>query len=124
MFVYAVGDHGGGLSSSDILTGRDMNTWPVLPNIKVSTAQRYWERLEKQAGRLAVITGELNTEFTGCYTTETLIKKANRFSESRLVDAEFASIFAWGAAEHRYPADALIEAWRDTLFSHFHDILP
>ena len=124
MFVYGVGDHGGGPSRRDILRGRDMNTWPVFPNITLSTACAFYERLEKQAGQLTVITGELNTEFTGCYTTETLIKKANRFSESRLVDAELASSFAWGVAGHRYPADALVEAWRDTLFSHFHDILP
>ena len=124
MFVYGVGDHGGGPSRRDILRGRDMNTWPIFPNIKLSTARAFYEQLEKQAGQLAVITGELNTEFTGCYTTETLIKKANRFSENRIVDAELASIFAWSAAGLRYPADALVEAWRDTLFSHFHDILP
>ena len=71
-----------------------------------------------------MLTGELNTEFTGCYTTETLIKKANRFSENRLVDAELASSLAWSAAGHRYPADDFVAAWCDTLFSHFHDILP
>ena len=69
MFVYGVGDHGGGPSRRDILRRRDMNTWPVFPNIKLSTARTFYERLEKQAGKLPVLTGELNTEFTGCYTT-------------------------------------------------------
>ena len=27
----------------------------------------FYERLEKQADKLPVLTGELNTEFTGCY---------------------------------------------------------
>jgi len=124
MFVYGVGDHGGGPSRRDILRGLDMNNWPIFPAIKFSTARAFYQQLEKQAGQLPVLTGELNTEFTGCYTTETLIKKANRFSENRLVDAELAGSLAWCVDGHRYPADAFLEAWRDTLFSHFHDILP
>lgn len=124
MFVYGVGDHGGGPTRRDILRARDMNTWPVFPSIQFSTARAFYERLEQQASQVPVLRGELNTEFTGCYTTETLIKKANRFAENRLVDAELASVFAWGAAGQRYPADAFVEAWRDTLFSQFHDILP
>ncbi len=124
MFVYGVGDHGGGPTRRDILSGIDMDSWPIFPSIQFSTARAFYERLEKQAEKLPVITGELNTEFTGCYTTETLIKKANRFAENRLVDAELASTLAWAAAGHRYPSEAFVEAWRDTLFSHFHDILP
>ena len=50
MFLYGVGDHGGGPSRRDILRSRDMNTWPIFPNIKLSTARTFYERLEKQAG--------------------------------------------------------------------------
>jgi alpha-mannosidase len=124
MFVYGVGDHGGGPTRRDLLRARDMNTWPVFPSIQFSTARVFYERLEQQAGGLPVVRGELNTTFTGCYTTATLIKKANRFAENRLVDAELASVLAWGVTGQRYPAAAFVEAWRDTLFSHFHDILP
>ena len=124
MFVFGVGDHGGGPTRRDILRALDMDTWPVFPNVKFSTARTFYELLEQQSGRLPVLTGELNTEFTGCYTTQTLIKKDNRFAENRLVDAEAACAISAVLTGHAYPAEAFREGWRDTLFSHFHDILP
>jgi alpha-mannosidase len=124
MFVYGVGDHGGGPTRRDILMAREMDSWPIFPAVKFSAARKFYDKLAQSGESLPVITGELNTEFTGCYTTQTLIKKSNRFAENRLVDAELASTLAWLAGGVQYPQAALIEAWRDTLFSHFHDILP
>ncbi len=124
MFVYGVGDHGGGPTKRDIELALEMDTWPVFPRMRFSTAKKFFERLEKQSDKLPVIRGELNTEFTGCYTSQSLIKKANRLSENRLVDAEFAAVLAMKLDGKPYPAERLLEAWRHTLFSHFHDILP
>ncbi len=124
LFVYGVGDHGGGPTRRDIRRALDMDAWPVFPRFRFSTARAFYDALETAGARLPVVRGELNTEFTGCYTTQSLIKKANRFAESRLIDAEAAAAVAHAAAGHAYPAEALAEAWRDTLFSHFHDILP
>ena len=73
---------------------------------------------------LPVLDCELNFEFTGCYTTQTLIKKANRYGEKKLADAETAAALAWARGACDYPADALVDGWRKVLFSHFHDILP
>jgi alpha-mannosidase len=80
--------------------------------------------IEPQARQVPEIRRELNYEFAGCYTTQSLIKKANRLGENRLADAEAAAALAWGALGLAYPARQLEEGWRDTLFSHFHDILP
>jgi alpha-mannosidase len=124
LIVYGVGDHGGGPTRRDLLAGADMATWPVFPEIRFSTTREYFERLEKEGAGLPVVRTELNTEFTGCYTTQTLIKRANRYAENRLVDAELASAIAWKALGREYPAAKFEAAWRDTLFSHFHDILP
>jgi alpha-mannosidase len=124
MFVYGVGDHGGGPTRRDILMAREMDSWPIFPAVKFSAARAFYDRLAAAGANLPVITGELNTELTGCYTTQTLIKKANRFAENRLADAELASTLAWLAGGVQYPQAPLAEAWRDTLFSHFHDILP
>ena len=124
MFVYGVGDHGGGPTRRDILRAIDMNRWPIFPTLAFSTTRTFYERLEKQAEKLPVLRGEFNTEFTGCYTTQTLIKKANRFAENRLADAELAGTLALLVDRQPYPADLFLEAWRDTLFSQFHDILP
>ena len=124
MFVFGVGDHGGGPTRRDILRGLDMATWPIFPTVKFSTTLAFYRALEKEGKNVPVITGELNTEFAGCYTTQSLIKKANRFAENRLIDAEVAAALAWLTGGAKYPAEAFGEGWRDTLFSHFHDILP
>ncbi len=124
MFVYGVGDHGGGPTRRDILRAMDMAAWPVFPAVQFSTARAFFQQLEKQGDKLPVIHGELNTEFTGCYTTQTLIKKANRLAENRLLDVELAGTLAYLVDSQGYPDAALLQAWRDTLFSQFHDILP
>ncbi|HOX05447.1 MAG TPA: glycoside hydrolase family 38 C-terminal domain-containing protein [Planctomycetota bacterium] len=124
MFVYGVGDHGGGPTRRDILRGLDMADWPVFPKVEFSTARAFYQRLEAQGAKLPTLDTELNTEFAGCYTTQTLIKKDNRFAECKLADAEAAAALAWAALGRDYPGAAFTEGWRDTLFSHFHDILP
>jgi len=124
IFVYGVGDHGGGPTRRDIERGIDLGSWPIFPTIHFSTARAFFDKLAAQAGKLATLDCELNTEFAGCYTSQSLIKKANRFAENRLGDAEAAAAFAWGAGCLDYPRDSFTGAWRDTLFSHFHDILP
>ncbi len=125
LYVYGVGDHGGGPTRRDILRGYDMNTWPIYPTFKFATLKSFLERLEAEGGAtLPTLDCELNFEFTGCYTTQTLVKKANRLAEARLQDAEFAATAAWGALGLEYRNCKFIEGWRDTLFSHFHDILP
>ena len=124
MFVYGVGDHGGGPTRRDLMQRADMDGWPVFPRIRHSTAREFYERLEQEGAELPVLDCELNFEFSGCYTTQTLIKKANRYAEKKLVDAEVASALSWVCGANGYPGAALEEGWRDTLFSHFHDILP
>ena len=124
MFVYGVGDHGGGPTRRDIIRALDMDAWPIFPSVKFSTARAFYETLEQQSERLPTLDCELNTEFTGCYTSQSLIKRDNRHAENRLLDAEAAAALAWTIAGERYPTDALREAWCDTLFCHFHDILP
>ncbi|MCX7934385.1 MAG: hypothetical protein N3A66_03900, partial [Planctomycetota bacterium] len=126
LFVFGVGDHGGGPTRRDICRALDMQQWPVFPEIRFGTAREFFTRIEKEAAkcRLPVLRGELNFEFTGCYTSQSLIKKANRFAEAKLVDAEIASSLAWAILGAAYPAARLRQAWQDTLFCHFHDILP
>jgi len=124
MLVYGVGDHGGGPTRRDLLAAREMSTWPIFPTLAFAPAQAFYRKLEQAGGGLPVLRGEMNNEFSGCYTTQSLIKRSNRIAEARLADAEFAAVadrLATGAA---YPANTLAEDWRRTLFSHFHDILP
>jgi len=124
MFVYGVGDHGGGPTRRDLRCALDMAGWPIFPTVKFSTATAYFRQVELLGDMLPTHEGELNTEVTGCYTTQSLIKKCNRFAEARLYDTEVAASVAHAALGHPYANSLLTEAWRDTLFSHFHDILP
>ncbi len=125
MFVYGVGDHGGGPTRRDILTALEMNSWPLFPNVKFARASDFFKRLEMEgAETLPTVDYELNFEYTGCYSSQSLVKKCNRIAENRTVDAEIESAFAWTALAESYPARLFEESWHDIMLSHFHDILP
>lgn len=124
LLVYGVGDHGGGPTRRDLRQLQDMNTWPIYPNFQFATTKRYYEILEAQGDTLPVLKQELNFEFTGCYTSQSRIKRTNRLGENRLQDAEAAAAVAWRAVGKDYPNAPLREAWIHCVFSHFHDILP
>jgi len=64
--------------------------------------------------------GELNPEFTGCYTTRIRIKQGNRQAEEALIDAEKLSSLA-GIVGAPYPREALTQLWRDIALVQFHD---
>ena len=122
---YGMGDHGGGPARRDLLLAREMNAWPVFPTVKLSTSRAYYERVEKTAKKLPVINTELNAEVTGCYTSQTLIKRDNRLGEARMQDAQTIEAMGrlLGVAPVAPKADYDFN-WREVLFSHFHDILP
>ena len=124
LLFYGVGDHGGGPTRRDLLYAREMAQWPVFPEIKLCASREYYERVAASGAKLPVIKGELNFEVTGCYTTQTLIKRDNRFGEARMQDAETAAALGKFAAGVSLCRKSFAENWRRVLFSHFHDILP
>jgi alpha-mannosidase len=124
MLVYGVGDHGGGPTRRDILACHEMDAWPIYPRFRLATTRRYYEALEAAGEKLPVWDQELNVEFTGCYTSQSEIKRGNRLAEDLLQRAEQAAAMAWRTLGRAYPAERLRRAWTDTLFGHFHDILP
>ena len=122
--VYGVGDHGGGPTRRDIEKLMEMSAWPVFPTIKFGTFGEYFNILEGIAEKLPIVDHELNFIFSGCYTTQTRIKLANRVSEAKMNEAELFSTFSAGFAGGSYPYASYEEAWKKVLFNHFHDILP
>jgi alpha-mannosidase len=92
--------------------------------VKLSTTGPFYEMLEQKADKWDVLQKELNFEFTGCYTTQTSIKRHNRLAEQLLYQAEAAASLAWLQSGKQYPGEAMREGWINTLFSQFHDILP
>ncbi|MFN4226924.1 MAG: alpha-mannosidase [Candidatus Ratteibacteria bacterium] len=122
MFVYGVGDHGGGPTEQDIERKIKLNERPCFPYLEFSTTEKYFRVIEKYRKKLPVIKDELNFIFEGCYTTHSDIKKNNRNCENMLLKLEtLSSIFA--IEKDNYPEDEIEKLWEKTLFNQFHDIL-
>ncbi len=123
MKVYGVGDHGGGPTRKDLERIIDMQSWPVAPTIKFSTYHAFFEAIAPYKDSFPVIKGELGPTFTGCYTSVSTLKSANRQAEDHLVASEAVNAMAAiGAGGKRYKGYR--KAWEKVLFNHFHDILP
>ncbi|MDO4307119.1 MAG: glycoside hydrolase family 38 C-terminal domain-containing protein [Eubacteriales bacterium] len=123
MYVFGVGDHGGGPTRRDIAWMRRIREFPTVPSLVFASTEEFFEQVEKDNPQsLPVRKGEINFTFAGGYTTGGLIKKINRTLETSLRRAEFLSAAAWlkGLA---YPGEDLERLWRTTLFNQFHDTL-
>ena len=122
--VYGVGDHGGGPSRRDIERILTYQSWPLTPTITFGTFRGFFKEIESCGHDFPIINSELNCIFTGCYTTQSRIKMANRLSEARMNEAEALSAMASGLTGFRRNQDQFDGPWRNLLFNHFHDILP
>lgn len=122
--VYGVGDHGGGPTRRDLDRILDMDSWPVFPKIEFGTYHDFFKKVEEIKDNLPEVRGELNFIFTGCYTSQSRIKKANRISEATLYEAEMFNAFSNISDLYKYDNNAFEKAWRNTLFNQFHDIIP
>jgi alpha-mannosidase len=128
LWVYGVGDHGGGPTRRHLRAAQDMQGWPLWPNVRLTTTDDFFSAveadIEEQGLELPIHRDELNFVFEGCYTTEARIKFANRKGENDLVDTEVTALVAGRLSGLPYPADVLRECWRRSMFIQFHDILP
>lgn len=122
--VYGVGDHGGGPTRRDIERLIDMSTWPCYAKIEFGSYRTFFEYLETKRENFPTVEGELNFVFTGCYSSESRIKMANRMAEDSLNTAETLTALANAFANGKPYTKGYTKAWIKTLFNHFHDILP
>ncbi|MGC9360629.1 MAG: alpha-mannosidase [Anaerolineae bacterium] len=123
LFLYGVGDHGGGATARDIEAALRLDETPFLPRAQMSTLEAFYSAVDKVGVELPVIEGELNTTFEGCYTSHGDIKAGNRRGETALLTAESLATLAAIETGLTYPTNDLAEAWKTTLFHQFHDIL-
>ncbi len=123
LIVYGVGDHGGGPTRRDVERAIEMQGWPVYPRINFGTFAEFYKEAESVRGELPLVDSEINFIFPGCYTTQSRIKKGNRHSEAALYEAEALGALAKVATGASYPVRQYEGAWRNVLFTHFHDIL-
>lgn len=122
--VYGVGDHGGGPTRRDVERLITISKWPIMPTLVFSTYGAFYAELEKTREKFPVIEGELNFIFTGCYTTQSRIKAANRIAEERMYDSEVINTLSSVMAGGRRYTEGYARAWEQILFNQFHDILP
>ena len=120
--VYGVGDHGGGATRRDIERIIEYNTWPCMPEITFGSYIDFFNYIDSLD--LPVVDEELNFIFDGCYTSQSRIKKANRISETKLYEAELLNTISHISGVYPYDVKIYEKLWQNTLFNHFHDILP
>ena len=123
MAVYGVGDHGGGPTRRDLDAALEMQSWPVFPQLRFGRMREYFAAAESVRDRVSVVEHELNSIFTGCYTTQSRVKKGNRRAENALCRAEGLAALAARELGESYASEIFEKAWQKTLFTHFHDIL-
>ena len=123
MAVYGVGDHGGGPTRRDLDRALEMMAWPVFPTLRFGTLHQYFALAETVRETLPLVDHELNMIFTGCYSTQSRIKKGNRRAEEALRGAETLCSLSAIELGSPYPKKPLDKAWQNTLFTHFHDII-
>jgi len=123
LIVYGVGDHGGGPTRRDVERAIEMMEWPVYPKIKFGTFAEFFKEAEAVKDQLPIEEHELNYFAPGCFTTQSRIKLGNRHCEAALTNAENLSAYAVELGKGKYKSKAIENAWRDVLFTHFHDIL-
>lgn len=122
MYLFGVGDHGGGPTRRDILAKMEFDKRPALPSLTFSSSENFYNEALKEKTDYPVVKDELNPIFEGCYTTHSDIKKANREGENLLLTAEALATLA-NLYGYSYPHDSIEEAWKKVCFNQFHDTL-
>ncbi|MDR1797641.1 MAG: hypothetical protein LBR44_09435 [Clostridiales Family XIII bacterium] len=126
MFVFGVGDHGGGPARRDIAVKRFLDKKPGLPRLVFSRACDFFDEALAAKADWPVHAGEQDFIFEGTYTTKSKTKNYLRAGESRLKDAQAAAALALASgagAEAIAAANKTFDsAWRSVCFNGFHDI--
>ncbi len=122
LYLFGFGDGGGGPTERHLEFLRRGRMAPNYP--EVASGKRsidFFREAKARSKDLQTWVGELYLELhRGTYTSQAANKKANRYSEFLLRDAELLACFAPG----EYPAKELEKAWKLVLLNQFHDIIP
>ncbi len=123
MSFYGVGNHGGAPTVKNIESIHEMNRRGDLPELVMSSPDRYFAEVAASGKRLPTVYGELFHHSSGCYSADMRIKAANRRAEISLMNAEKLSVLADALTDYPYPQAALTDGWKTALFNQFHDIM-
>jgi len=123
MWMYGVGNHGGGPTRENIEMARDWQTKSYLPAARFSTISAYFANVRKSQGpALPVHKGDLNTVFEGCYTSHSDVKALNREAEAAAESAEALAALA-SLSGFDYPTAEFRKIWEGILWNQHHDTI-
>lgn len=124
MFLWGVGDHGGGPSRRDldalVRYAQEDNEHRYMH----SSPEAYFEELRALRQTLPEVSAGLNPVAPGCYTSQVRVKQRHRELENLLFATERMSTAAYIQAGLPYPGRELLDAERDLMLAEFHDALP
>ncbi len=124
MWVYGVGNHGGGPTKEYVEQALKWKKSPLTPTVRFSTAQSYFQHMAKtDTSTIPTIQSELEGVFMGCYTTNSFEKKRNDYAEADTVQAEAISAVAHAVGGWPYPTKRFAHNWEKILFNQHHDTL-
>ena len=123
---YGVGNHGGGPTVRVIQRIHELQKSGDGFEFIFSSPARYFAEVEQARASgtsLPVVHGDLQHHASGCYSTHSESKAANRRCEERLVAAEKCAVLSSKLVGGPLKADAFASAWKKLLFNQFHDIM-
>ncbi len=124
LILWGLGNHGGGPSREELSQIDRFAREHAGYRLVHSTPERFFRAMRRRALPWPVVTGEIQNCFPGCYTSMSRVKRAHRLCENLMTATERMAAMAWWLGKADYPAKDLDVAWKDILFSEFHDILP
>lgn len=121
---WGIGNHGGGATREDLERIDAFISDERRVRIIHSTPERLFTALRPHARTAPVVEGDIQRVFTGCYTSLSRLKRRALGTSSALIQAEALASAAWWTGRADIPAGEVQQAWQQTLFNDFHDILP
>lgn len=120
---YGVGNHGGGPTIENIRTVYEMREEYDDLELDFSTMEEFFSKVETD--KIPERMQEMGPIYYGCYSSDKKIKELHRRAEWTLLKAEAIVCMArrMGVSTYRNPHAALEQAWKETLFNQFHDVL-
>jgi alpha-mannosidase len=123
LWLYGVGDHGGGPTRENIEMALQWQAKSYLPTVRFSTLEQFFENVQNSEGpALPVHKSDLNTVFPGCYTSHSDVKSWNREAESVTEWAEALAVIA-SRFGYVYPRDEFRKNWEKILWNQHHDTI-
>ncbi len=123
---YGVGNHGGGPTVKNIERIRALQAENTDFEFIFSSPNGYFDAVEaaRSSGYVPPhVRGDLQHHASGCYSTHSESKMANRRAENRLQSAEKCASLSAALTGFRYDCARFERAWQQVLFNQFHDIM-